>query len=189
MNIAQGDTFRNQHSTGTSHGYLGPEGRARAEKNVFGDYQKGPEDYPVYGFVGPNGEAYKGMYGGAGKRHIGYGDGIVVTFRNKVKTRTTITLGDSLHNFGAGQIIPTPLLDAKAEGTDFSTMSGKGGRTMSAAGRGWFSTHNSYIEAQIHGKTTKDDIYSVTFSAYSARDNRDAIEALEKAGIKVEIER
>jgi hypothetical protein len=142
--------FKTQFETGSSGGFFAPEVRETAERIGLGYTGKiAPSDRPVYGYV-PTGSTAPAAYG-------------AVEWRLKPDAlhRATITLGDSLAQFEAGSLVGTPALNPRAEGWD--------GLLRDLLMEGIFDNpYSSYVEAQVQGGVTLDDVGGVTF-------HRDAI--------------
>ncbi len=174
--ILRSGIFKNQHATRTTRGSFNPDGREAAERWMFGiPPSSDPGDYPVYGYIRTQG--YEG-------RVDGYGD-IRVTFKDSVKNRTSFVFGDSLGDGMRGDIVPAPLNDPH-EGniTQFADVNRISRRFGIKENMGAIDV--SYVEAQIHGPLTPDDIEFVELVGWIRWDEpaqKELIDLLEELGI------
>ena len=137
LNVLEEGRFKTQFETGTSGGAFAPELRIEAEELGLGiPSDVKPSGRPVYGYVSDSPRT-------AG----GYGI-FEFQLKEEVKERTTITLGDSLVRFSDERLAGTPLRDPGMEGWG---LAGLRYHDMGVGGIG-------YIEAQIQGGVTIDDI-------------------------------
>ena len=93
--------FKTQFETRTTGGVLDLEGRANAEFAGLGaPLDLDPRERPIYGYVnlGPR----------AQNRVSQYGD-VTFVLKDNVRERTTVTMDDSLYNFGRSQVAGTPI--------------------------------------------------------------------------------
>lgn len=159
--------FKSQFETNISSGVLAPEFRRKVESKVLGVADDIPvEQRPIYGFMStdPFRERSALNYGG-GDGSVPYK--VVVKFKKDVSKRTTYTIGDSLDSSGLYDK-QTPSLRAAPVGTprwytaesrvanavieneiDFDDIDKR------------INKYISYIEVQIHGGVTVDDIAEV----------------------------
>lgn len=204
--------FYNQHQAGSSRGLQRDPER---ELEIFG--LSDPANLPKYGYLGPD---HSGV--------ISYGP-MKVVFKDNVKDRTTFTVNDSLVYGGA--VVPSPVRDPSylsanlsqidevatawmPEGMYDSTSGEAQGMNMrygaedfTPDGSMWSDaianeqTSIPYVEAQIYGKLTLDDIDRVEVPPEEDWDLEDpltglpqigdqeafrrAIDELEKRGIRV----
>lgn len=133
--VIEDGRFKTQHDTGTSNGMLSPTVRDKHEADMF----EVERSRPIYGYVKTRsvGDTYnsQGQYGE-----------IAVVLKPEVNSRTTVTYGDSLTPGDA----PAPMpFNQVADG---DTVRLAMAATALAHGR------PSYVEAQIHGPVTLDDI-------------------------------
>lgn len=172
------DGFKNQHELGHSRGTFNPSIRKEAELEAFAiDESKAAlSDYPIYGYLDvPN--SYVGAYGD-----------VTFVLKEDIKSRTTMTAGDSLYSFRNGLVAGTPVTKPGKEGWDGyvdEMVAGKG-RPSKAVGQ------MGYFEAQIHGGIKASDIASIELRRdVFSRDwaNRNMLSDLKRAaaasGIKV----
>lgn len=142
--------FKSQFESGKSEGMYSPGRRAEAEKNLMG----APTDLddtlrPIYGYISGSAsnesiEARVEQYGT-----------ITVILKDDVKERTTVTWGDSLEidqNGGRAK----PYLDMDKSGAYHSDQAGELMDGKVPDDYGYF-----YVEAQIHGGVTLDDIADI----------------------------
>ena len=96
--------------------------------------------------------------------------------KDAVKDRTTITLGDSLYGMNGEILVGTPLRNPGVEGYD--------SLPTAYAARG--SKAIDYIEAQIRGGVTVNDIQSVNIHSESTNDRYQEVARLaESSGLQV----
>lgn len=153
--------FKNQHETGTSRGYLDSEYRKEAERIAFGEDL---ENFPIYGYI-------KTDYDDNGVLSF-YGE-VRVVFKPSVRERTTITMDDSLDNFMAKQVAPSPLTKLSPQCIDNAYDIDTEGFAM------------GYIEAQIHGGLALKDIDYVDLSDVGVYSREKIADTLKQYGIKV----
>ena len=141
--------LKTQFETGTSSGVLDPEMRANFEAMDF-DY---PVDLPgarrpVYGYVSPNGvrPAIEDV-----SLTSSYGD-IQLVLRDSTRPRITVTAADSLDHRRHVRPSPIDKIDWR------STL----GHDVDYASEDYLDEH--YVEAQIHGGVTWDDVAEVVFA-------------------------
>lgn len=143
--------FKTQYETGSSRGSFNPRMRMDAETDTFDLTRETPIDqFPIYGFV--HTEGYK-------NDPIRYGD-VRIEFKNSVKSRTTVTVGDSLGGMVGAEIAPSPPSRAHK---DRGCWDGGPNLLHLAAGN---PERISYFEAQIHGGVTLDDIKRVVLPPF-----------------------
>jgi hypothetical protein len=148
--------MKTQFETRTSNGMLDQDRRALAEETMFGyPTDLDPKKRPIYGYMSPD---YDALNGGGPTQ---YGP-VKVLLKDQVRPRTTVSFGDTLSVEGT---LPAPLehVDRYAinthhdyyEPTDFEE-----------------SLHDlqssHYIEAQIHGGVTLDDVASIEYPSWMA---------------------
>ncbi len=154
--ILSAGKFKNQYEIGKSEGMYNPESRLEAESQLLGVSTKPPPPNnvrPLYGYLHP-----KGKIGDEGESVNHYGN-IRVTLKDSVKERATFTVGDS---FGSGAR-PSPIHDPGMEsysiyGTSRNVVMGKTVKESSV----------QYVESQVHGGLTVEDIESVTLKESDA---------------------
>lgn len=102
--------FKTQFETNTSGGTNDRDLRARAEENGLGiPYNVDPTLRPIYGYLNLSNRARAAT--------AQYGD-ITFILRDNVRSRTTVTVEDSLSNFTGRQVAGTPATAPKREGAD-----------------------------------------------------------------------
>jgi hypothetical protein len=148
--IVDDGRFQNQHESGVSSAFLDPKFRAYAESNVFNvGTDDPPENYPIYGYVHGAGASLTSMYGQ-----------VRFEFKDSVKSRTTMTVDDSLGYMEGGGIAPAPLSRAHKEPGCWDGVS-----TMSYLARGNASVV-TYFETQIHGGVTLKDVSRIVMPSF-----------------------
>lgn len=161
--------FTTQHETNRSHGMNDPTTRAQFEQGVWGlPLDLDPKKRPVYGYLLYDEQGPMRVTGGRAGRSGGIeGDAlsqygrVQVVLKPSIRTRTTAMYGDSLSLRQTGRPAPVDNPDWRA----FTPHSGWGmsngeqglGRNPRDLGFQRFS----YVEAQIHGGVTVDDIEEV----------------------------
>lgn len=160
--------FKTQFETGRSGGMFFPQERAFREEQWFGLPADAPvTERPVYGYlVTGNGGGMVDMYGEA-----------QVIFRSDIRRRTTAIVGDSMGNLSYGRPAPVDAPDwyaftIRLDDPDFARLD----RDYD----GLSFNRRGYIEAQIHGGVTVDDIAEVVFRS---RPSDGLIELLRERGI------
>ena len=165
--VMEGDEFSNrmktQFETNTSSGYFGHSLRAEIEDMLFGidpDPASRPQDRPVYGaLVHP-------LDVGGGDGAIQYGK-FQVYLKDEVKARTTWTGFDSLYRDEERQPVPSPVNDPQPYSLVATsvvyTPSTYLDRLVNATQMKNVNEWSSYVEAQIHGGVTREDIAHINF--------------------------
>jgi hypothetical protein len=178
--ILDGGRFKTQHEGVKRATGLGAEiGHRRLGEQILGvPAGTRPERRPVYGYVAVGGiepalaagVQIPGIREREGQEDVlsAYGE-IQVVLKPEVRTRTTITVGDSLDEIGFMR--PTPIDDPGAESLGFR-------RIESLTERGF--TRVGYVEAQVRDGVGVDDIAEVVFSR---RPSAAAIAALDRRGV------
>lgn len=169
--LLETDRFLNQFETGTSGGSLSPNDRRRATRQLFGSdddlFKK--RDYEKYGYFG-NKDFYKDfayndkIIGGTDQ----YGDVIVRFSKDKVMSRTTFTINNSLGPASWGQIVADNPISPHLVGIDESYLMDhidvlKQGKIKSPEAL-VDELRVRYIEAQFHGDLGLSDVSSVCFT-------------------------
>lgn len=170
--LLETDRFLNQFETGTSGGSLSPNDRRRATRQLFGSeddlFKK--RDYEKYGYFG-NKDFYEDfayndkIIGGTDQ----YGDVIVRFSKDKVMSRTTFTINNSLGPASWGQIVADNPISPHLVGIDESYLMDhidilKQGKIKSPEAL-VDELRVRYIEAQFHGDLGLSDVSSVCFTA------------------------
>jgi len=149
FSILNDGRFKSQFETGFSNGTYAPDFRKSAENTGMGV----PEDLedskrPIYGYL--YNEELPKCYA------VDEYGSVVIVLKDSVKSRTTVTLGDSLYGFEEGKTVATPISDFKIESLNDSL--------DSYIDSIYYNKHNYlYTEAQIHGGVTINDIDHVEF--------------------------
>jgi hypothetical protein len=140
--------LKTQFETGTSSGVLDTQMRANFEAMDFGyDPVTFPAaQRPVYGYVSVGGVRGASDLDGAVS---GYGN-IQIVLRDSVRPRITVTAGDSLDLRQTRRPSPIDRIDYRSTAGHDRTYDER-----------WLL--NSYVEAQIHGGVTWDDVAEVVF--------------------------
>ena len=169
--LLETDRFLNQFETGTSGGSLSPNDRRRATRQLFGSeddlFKK--RDYEKYGYFG-NKDFYEDfayndkIIGGTDQ----YGDVIVRFSKDKVMSRTTFTINNSLGPASWGQIVADNPISPHLVGIDESDLMDhidilKQGKIKSPEAL-VDELRVRYIEAQFHGDLGLSDVSSVCFT-------------------------
>ena len=169
--LLETDRFLNQFETGTSGGSLSPNDRRRATRQLFGSdddlFKK--RDYEKYGYFG-NKDFYEDfayndkIIGGTDQ----YGDVIVRFSKDKVMSRTTFTINNSLGPASWGQIVADNPISPHLVGIDESYLMDhidvlKQGKIKSPEAL-VDELRVRYIEAQFHGDLGLSDVSSVCFT-------------------------
>ena len=196
--IIKGDKrFKNSLETGKGSFKTVAEARVPLERSILGIASNIDkiDDFPKYGFMsGKDAIDTKEIVG------FGYGDTFVKFKTQNIAGRTTMTLGDSFnHNagkprgrVGSGNAPPVKLDDPDArfwqpysagvqgrevEWTDKFAKELNEAQTLGQAG-----ARTEYVEAQIYGKVTLDDVETVF--TQSRKDSVQIRKDLDKAGYK-----
>lgn len=166
------------------------ENRMRGEKEVLGlNEGTGPKGRPVYAAL-EHPDRSRSLQGGKGNLMGQYG-GIQVIFENKVKDRSSFTIGDSLdYNAGRGIMASpvrnpaNPKSDKGKVTLDIPGESNSRGMRIETKGIDYSKNSPQYIEAQIHGGLKSSEIREVRY--YKGHEIPAAtLKALEKQGVKV----
>lgn len=136
--------FKTLFETGTGHGCTSTSTRAGGEHRGMGiPVDVDPRLRPVYGYID------KGTFGSEAD---GYGE-IAVKFKPHVRDRTTFTLGDSLGPMCSSELAPAPVNKPDYRAADHQVERIARGAEVSG-----------YIETQIHGGVTMDEVEEVIFT-------------------------
>lgn len=147
--ILESGRFKSQFETKTSEVIVATRQRATAEQRGLGYPKETPaEQRPIYSYVADP----RLMRGGAS-----YGD-LRFEFKNEIRDRTTIVLGDSLEQMHSGWAVATPIAQPGAETW------GEWANVVYGAATGryrWDDVGLQYLEAQIHGQAKLADVARV----------------------------
>jgi hypothetical protein len=178
--ILKDGRFKSQFETESSGGTYSPRIRADYETKAF-KYNENlnPKDRPIYGYASPTKEGvYKnprdpkstfdpvGMYGR-----------IRIRLKNRARNRSTITFDDSLGSID--YLVPSPMNNASQKSL-FLTKDISG---MMDSLETQDVDNSRYVEIQVHGGVTIDDISKVFFPA-DFDVTPELKEQLKKKGIK-----
>lgn len=146
-----------QHETGVSGGAYDPDYRRGNERNVMGV----PDDFaaesrPVHGLVPTPGALFEAEM---------YGDSVIFLKPDRVADRTTFTIGDSLDT-NAVPIWPDEVDTASER------------RLAAAVSNESQDNPRRYIEVQVHGGVTLDDIAAIAINEDASIHRADEIQAL-----------
>lgn len=154
--VAEG-RFKTQFETTSSQGAFDNDYRREAEALGFGVPENiDPRFRPVYGYYESPGTS------GMGGSVSDYG-GVEFVFKLSSRNRTTITFGDSLESIVQGFTVGVPV----------DNFTNAGLADMNLEDFIFGSSVESYIEAQIHGGVTLDDIEEVRFHEQDIHDPGD----------------
>lgn len=179
--------FKSQFETGTSNGLLNSSIRADAESILMGySDSTSPKDRPVYGMLLdgktpsdiPLSEARGAAYGN-----------VVAIFKPSVKRHATVTMEDSIDDFGS--ILPSPLLRPfrYSISADYDKISEMNDLAKQRKIRPRDFELIKYAEVQIHGgQATTSNIDRLIFSKDTPK-SEIPVEKLKSHGIKWEIEK
>lgn len=151
--IVETGRMKSQFETQTSRGSLSPAHRADTEANLYGYPHHQPvKERPIYGYMNRPGRDPSWV--------SSYGE-VEIEFKNEVRSRTTFTMGDSL----AQEYIPSAVNDPSYLSLDAPVAFANELNDTDVVRNGiWADT--PYVEAQIHGGVTVDDIAAVTFPVH-----------------------
>lgn len=188
--IIDSGRLKNQHETGTSGGALIGDRRKFHENILFGidPVDSDPDAFPIYGALHPEGYGYD--------RFRGYGS-VAFVMKDDLMKRSTFTYGDTLDNNSEANdraktlyryyiengvfdpsaaysgefidpkdkpinLIPTPITNPDAVSVGLNpTVSIESPQTVLDA------EQRRYVEAQIHGGVTLDDVAYVLLDSYA----------------------
>lgn len=135
------ERFMSQFESGASQGTFNPELRKKVEYEAFGvpeDIE--PSKRPIYGY-------WSGESGEHDKTSLEYYGGVAFILKDSAKERATVTFGDSLD----GELVGSKPGSVKLESMEIA--------------EGMISKDNfSYIEAQVHGGVSLNDVEEVVVS-------------------------
>ena len=177
------DGVKNQFQTQTSRGSLNAPSRAVNELAHHGIMPNAPADTrPVYGFVSRDGDEHPVSVSQYGE--------VTLVLRDDVRTRTTVTVGDSLNSHATpiplnGPVTARQVADASANTPfmdAFYAVQRDGYRAFGNVGR-------IYMEAQIMGGVKRSDIERIVFQdgVRSPSEIQALAERLAPDGIIVEV--
>lgn len=153
--------IKTQFETGTTLAILNPEFRAQKEEQLFGLPQDlDPAKRPVYGYVMTTGLGTVMKPGDEPPEFVDTFGDVRVVLRDDVRQRTTAMVGDSLDQLSSGRPAPVDDPDWRAFTPVGEHPLGWQPKLMKLNRNYGSKTFNrdTYIEAQIHGGVTLDDI-------------------------------
>lgn len=160
--------YKTLHETGTSGGLSDATLRRALETDVWSLDEAPLSAYPTYGYVSSLSDVQPPLLG---QLRAAYG-GIRLILCREVEARTTITFEDSLFNLQYGMVIPSPL--TRVQAACYPAARDPFQRESVDIG-----THaNDYVEAQVIGGVTLDDIAYVQFNHPPAAALLDRLEEL-----------
>ena len=138
--------LKSQFETGESKGALDPQLRRNVEYNGFGVPRDHPADKrPIYGYMADESASMHNTT-------LEYYGGIALIMKDEVKERSTVTFGDSLDNGLPASDIKSPSL------------------TSMRVVEGVLNEDSfTYIEAQLHGGVSIDDVKEVVINEFTMR--------------------
>lgn len=156
--IGEGGRYKSQFETGTSHGALSPTARTKAENDYFnfGPEDKNREMRPIYGYASSNKNGvsnYKGEHP-PDNNASQYGR-VTVKMKDSVRSRTTLSFGDSLGRSMSFACTPIDL----PHFTSFDVGDGDPLDILESTARS-----GRYTELQYHGQLKSEDIESIHVS-------------------------
>jgi len=145
--ISKDGRFKTQFETSYSGGWFNPKYRSNAElEGLAVPAAVDAKQRPIYGTLTFNdNHTVAGQYGS-----------YEVVFKQDVLNKATFTIGDSLSNFAGGDVIGSPVFNPSITSTLSSRMT-----TDILYGNIRGRQNVSYIETQIHGGVTVDDIDTI----------------------------
>lgn len=171
--ILDAGRWKSQFETQRSGGTLDNRLRASAEQKFFGYPRDLPvEQRPIYGYLeGADEHGYITAYGD-----------IMVRIKNDVRSRSTVSMEDSLGSEFTFEHIPTPLTNPDYR----SVMRTTDALAAPTQGTGPFAAvaPATYPEVQIHGGVSVSDIEEVVFDPSNAALYADLQQRLTDAGIR-----
>ena len=154
--VLQDGRIKNQFETGTSQGVLDTDFRGTFEQIVFGG-----EGDVRYGYLDILGERRHAD----GEENLSgqYGQ-VELTLKADVKERATFSVEDSLDTWGNRDTpyLPTPIMDPQWEAFSFADTNAQGIGELQQATDLTEAGDNNYIEAQVYGPVTLDDVEKIT---------------------------
>jgi hypothetical protein len=166
--LLQDGRFKTQLETGMSGGSFNESARIHSEWLGLGiDKEADPLEHPIYGYFAHPNTLDMSNYGE-----------VDFVLKDEVKHRATVTMGDSLSDFMSGTLIGSPSGDI-----DLASM----GSNLLAASEGDIP---DYIEAQIHGGVSMQDVAKVVYHRYPfgfVADEAGVLQRLRDAGFDVEV--
>ncbi len=161
--------YKTQHESNASSALLDPGARKVAEGANFGlPDNLDPGKRPVYGYVMVDGIRPAGQdpetVEGFGDMLSQYGR-VQVVLKPEVESRTTMMVGDSLNDHTKGR--PSPMSDPDWRSFTFTTRQGLIDKPLATLDRDYGSDEfrgYQYVEAQVHGGVTVDDIAEVVLA-------------------------
>jgi SPP1 gp7 family putative phage head morphogenesis protein len=178
LKVIESKRFKSQFEIRNSGGMFNPEYRAELEEKLFkADPNLDPKLRPIYGMLIDD-SAVRAGYGDW------YGSFIAVMKKDRIKSRTSFCVGDSLDNSYKNSYKPSLITDPSPIS---GSISGGGDdvpmlESVKSAGLAKFGT---YVEIQIHGGVTIDDIDHIKVPWHMELDPK--INKIKDAGLNVQI--
>lgn len=172
--ILDNGRFKSQFETDTSGGRVDKRSRSTTEKLLMGvDTDIDVTKRPIYGYMDDDPD------GGMSKilSMDQYGK-VAVKLKPHVRSKSTFTVGDSLDYTGAGReqrFIASPVNDPSHKSVMFDFGVADPLKRLEA---GEIKDSVGYIEAQIHGGTSVDDIDEVIFNSPPKKDVQSKLSSL-----------
>lgn len=143
--------FKTQFETGSSGGALNQDYRANAEFYGLGaPLNLNPSDRPIYGYVN---------LGRIAQNQVSqYGD-VTFILKDEVRSRSTVTMDDSLYNFAQSNVAGTPINSPGKASWDgqFTSLY----KYNKSGDLGEIFEEISYVEIQIQGQVTISDVRGI----------------------------
>ena len=174
--------LKNQHESKQSEGTLDPRQRKDAERLLFGIPTRGGKvkDRPIYGLVETDGYRDGAQYGK-----------FVISLKPETARRTTMTFGDSLGVANATYGYNTQDGVRKSKKKDEPDLRSAHGAAIPMTGdvsdeqilgaTQANASNRAYVEIQVHGGVTLDDMRSVRYSPWIQNDDSTRADLLEYA--------
>jgi hypothetical protein len=156
--------FKTQLETGTSGGTYQPEERLAKEQMWFGTpHDADPATRPIYGYLATS-QSPKALVSTYGS--------IRVVLKDDVRSRTTAMVGDSMEHSleGSPSLVDAPDWAAFTPGSNDNSHRPIGKLERNYGGTAF--NRDTYIEAQIHGGVSLDDIAEVVLPSQPSADLR-----------------
>lgn len=157
--------YKTQHVTGEGGpgAMTDPEARARFENDYFGySDDTAPENRPVYGYVTRHPDA--GVTGPPVSHVSGYGS-VVLRLKERVKERSTVTVGDSWNENGNRHPLEYKMEPSRATAPHPRSVPENIVRHWEVHEE-WVDSVfrlNTMVEAHVHGGVVVDDVEAVLF--------------------------
>jgi hypothetical protein len=175
--ILQSGRFKTVHETGTSDALANPKIRKEVEAKGMGISSDEPNDIrPVSVYLGGKDFSTVGQERGVASYGVDH-DGspaVIVKLKPRVRDRTTVTFGDSLSELQNGKAVASPLNAVSVNTINPSEVLHNPHFLDSHAG---YHASKGFIEGQVHGGLSTDDIAEIGFPAEPPAPVRQALDA------------